>query len=162
METKQKFERFSDEEMADMLENPITDGVDIDSRADRFWDVDRQWLPAGRHTGRKEYAAIKDSPDRVFGRYTLGIGDSGTTTSDYWVLDRKNPYFELSLEEFLDAYDKGSLPIEMSRRQKHLKSVKSLGIVAFGITTAGILIWLFLIVVLSHPPSIPHGAFIRW
>jgi len=63
---------FSDEEMNELLKNPFVRTVNIDERVDKFWEVNRMWVPAGyQKQGQNEYCSIQLNVDKVFHRYYL-------------------------------------------------------------------------------------------
>ncbi len=117
-----------DLQIAEFSRNPLTPNIRLDPRVGRFWKVDAGWVIPGDQAGPYEYSPIRNGLDLVYGRYTLGIFGQGLTTEDYWVMDSENPFYEVSLEEFLVQDEKGELPVEMTRNQKIRHKINTIGL----------------------------------
>lgn len=134
-----------DRRIRELEENSLHSRITIDPRARDFWEVDDYWAAPGDQTNGYEYSPMRNDVDFLYGRYTLGINGQGLCTEDYWVLDNENPFFEMTLKEFLDEESKGNLPIEMTKRQRFFFRLNTLGV-----TISAVLMLTFAILLIYH------------
>lgn len=142
-----------DLEIDEFSRNPLTPNIVVDPRVNRFWKVDPSWVIPGDQSGSYEYSPVRNGLDRVYGRYTLGIMGQGLSTEDYWVIDSENPFYEASLEEFLDEDKNGSLPVEMSRGQR-----MRYRLITIGLSISSVLILAFMLLLIHQ--FMVHGIFV--
>lgn len=142
-----------DLQIAEFSRNPLAPNIVMDPRVVRFWKVDPEWVVPGDQAGSYQYSPVKNGLDLVYGRYTLGIFGQGLSTEDYWVLDSENPFYEASLEKFLEEDENGCLPVEMTRGQKIRYRLTTIGL-----SISAVLILAFMLL-LIHQFMI-HGIFV--
>lgn len=151
-----------DLQIAEFEKRPLYPYVSVDPRVERFWSVDQYWVSPGSQTGPYNYSPVKNGLDSVYGRYTLGINGQGLTTGDYWVIDSENPFYEATLEKFLEDDEKGNIPVEMTHGQKIRYRLATIGL-----SVSAVLILAFMIILLHHfmvhsifVHSVPDGSFV--
>ncbi len=148
---------FSDEEINELLKNPFVNSINIDERVDKFWGVNRFWVPYGyQKKGQNEYCPVEMTLDKIYKRYTLGVVGQGLETEDYSVMDNENPYFDVPLIQFLDMHEKKTIPIEMTKRQRITTRIKDIALYSFASIGLSILILMFFYL-LSHSVNMPHS-----